>query len=127
MKSLLVLINERMEHYWKHINVYQQLTPDEKEKAKTEARENLAAVELMRCDIATLNEWGADKTSEALQELLDDLLECENCQNSDFVGREMVGLVSQPNQEVVEHWLCRSCIKCFEENGAPGSVIRKND
>ncbi|TMN45975.1 hypothetical protein [Pseudoalteromonas sp. S2755] len=127
MKSLLKLISERIEHYWKLIDEYQKLTLDEKEKAKTEARENKEALKLILCDIATLNEWGAIETSEALQEMLDDLLECENCQNSDFAGSETVGLVSQPNREVVEHWLCRNCIKYFEENGAPGSVVRKND
>ncbi|QZO12619.1 hypothetical protein [Pseudoalteromonas piscicida] len=125
MKSLLNLTNERINLYWKVISDYQSGCQGEKERIKAKARDNRERVELMRSDIATLNERGVIDISEALQELLDDLLGCENCQ--DFVGSETVGLVSQPNREVVEHWLCRNCIKYFEENGAPGSVIRKND
>ncbi|NSY34703.1 hypothetical protein DS891_14255 [Pseudoalteromonas sp. JC28] len=124
MKSLLVLTNERIEHYWGVISCYQKLTQEEKEEVKAVVRENTAAVELIRCDIATLNERGVIDISEALQELLDELLGCEMCQS---VGREVVGLVTQnsPTGEVVDWWLCSDCIQYFEENGAPGSVIRK--
>ncbi|TMN44842.1 hypothetical protein [Pseudoalteromonas sp. S2755] len=78
MKSILDLTNERIEHYWGIISDYQKLTPEEKERVKSEAREHIDRVELMRCDIATLNERGVIDISEALQELLDELLGCES-------------------------------------------------
>ncbi|CAM4334470.1 hypothetical protein [Pseudoalteromonas maricaloris] len=77
MKSLLVLTNERIEHYWGVISCYQKLTQEEKEEVKASVSENKAAVELIRCDIATLNERGAIHVSEAMQELLDELLGCD--------------------------------------------------